>query len=152
MHEINTPSRFTVDEHATAFDDIYLNARDHPAHIAVHKAMLEDVLRSHWLVSQAAVVGDSRPYVAALLTLDPEALSLWKQDHSMSIDLDNASLVDDPVLIDELQGAVNEANATVSKAEGIKRWLVLPRHFSETAGGLTPTTKLRRHVIAAEFS
>jgi long-chain acyl-CoA synthetase len=118
----------------------------------VAPSLLEDALRSHWLVSQAAVFGDKRPYVAALLTLDAEALGQWARDHSKPLNLAGKLMVGDPALMAEVQHAVDAANATVSTAEAIKRWRVLPRDFSETDGELTPTLKLKRHIIAEEFA
>ena len=118
----------------------------------VAPAGLEDQLRSHWLVSQAFVFGDRRPYVAALLTLDAEAFAAWKQQHTLPTELSVADLVDDPELHAELQRAVDAANAEVSNAEAIKRWMVLPSDFSEELGELTPTLKLRRGVIAEEYA
>ena len=118
----------------------------------VAPAALEDQLRSHWLVSQAFVFGDRRPYVAALLTLDPEAFTAWKEQHTLASDLGVPQLVDHPDLHAELQRAVDAANAEVSNAEAIKRWMVLPSDFSEELGELTPTLKLRRGVIAEEYA
>jgi long-chain acyl-CoA synthetase len=113
---------------------------------------LEDSLRAHWLVSQAAVFGDRRPFVTALLTLDSDALTTWKKQYGRADDLPTSALTQDPDLLAELQRAVDGANATVSQAEAIKKWLVLESDFSETHGELTPTMKLKRNVIADEFA
>jgi long-chain acyl-CoA synthetase len=112
---------------------------------------LEDCLRAHWLVSQAAVFGDRRPYVTALLTLDADALTAWQADHAKA-HLPATALPGDPELLRELQEAVDVANAAVSQAEAIKRWSVLPTDFTESGGELTPTLKLKRNVIAQEFA
>ena len=117
----------------------------------VAPAVLEDGLRSHWLVSQAAVFGDQRPYITALLTLDPEALTVWKADHGMH-DVSADALTEHPLLLSELQSAVDAANEAVSQAEAIKRWCVLANDFTESGGELTPTLKLKRNVIAQEFA
>lgn len=94
----------------------------------VSPGQLEDVLRSHPLVSHAMVLGDGRPFISALITLDPT------QERPA-----------DPQA--ELQGVVDEANALVSKAEGIKRFAVLDEDFTEESGELTATQKLKRHVV-----
>ena len=113
---------------------------------------LEDSLRAHWLVSQAAVFGDRRPFISALLTLDADALTTWKKQYGRAEDVPTAALTHDPDLLAELQRAVDGANANVSQAEAIKKWLVLEGDFSESAGELTPTMKLKRNVIADEFA
>ena len=117
----------------------------------VAPTVLEDGLRAHWLVSQAAVFGDRRPYISALLTLDGEALIAWGADHGKSTE-PPTSLTQDPELLRELQLAVDAANRAVSQAEAIKRWSVLERDFTESDGELTPTMKLKRNVIALEFA
>jgi long-chain acyl-CoA synthetase len=117
----------------------------------VAPAMLEDGLRSHWLVSQAAVFGDHRPYITALLTLDADALRTWQADHGKS-DVTTDVLVQDAELRAELQRAIDVANARVSQAEAIKRWSVLARDFTESDGELTPTMKVKRNVVAREFA
>jgi len=116
----------------------------------VAPTVLEDRLRSHWLVSQAAVFGDQQPYIAALLTVDPEALEAWQQEKGKPGQLEH--LMSDVELLDELQHAVDLANEIVSQAEAIKRWSVLPHDFAESTGELTPTLKMKRDVIAKEFA
>ncbi len=107
---------------------------------------LEDAVRAHPLVEQCLVVGDARPYVAALLTLDPEAGRSWAESHGRSGDL--GALARDEELLAELQVAVDRANERVSQAESIRRWAVVPEQWSEEGGELTPSLKLRRHVVA----
>jgi long-chain acyl-CoA synthetase len=98
---------------------------------------LEDVLRAHPLVSQAIVIGDGRPSVAALLSLDADAVADWlAQAKRPAVPV--ADLVDDPDLLAELRVAVDAANATVSSAEGIKHIRVLPIDLTEESGHLTP--------------
>ena len=117
----------------------------------VAPTLLEDKLRAHWLISQAVVFGDRRPYISALLTLDADAAEAWKTEHGKPADLPLATLREDPALLKELQLAVDAANDLVSQAEAIKKWLVLSVDFTEAGGELTPTLKLKRDVIAAEF-
>ena len=117
----------------------------------VAPTMLEDRLRAGWLISQAAVFGDQRPYISALLTLDPEALAAWREQHGKA-DLPPDALAADPELLAELQKAVDAANEPVSPAEAIKRWRVLATDFTEATGELTPTMKLKRNVVAERYA
>jgi long-chain acyl-CoA synthetase len=118
----------------------------------VAPAPLEDAIRAHPLVSQCIVVGDERPYVAALLTLDAEAVPGWLAAQHRPPDVPIEQLVDDPAVRQSLSAAVARANAAVSKAEAIKRFAVLPVDFTEAAGHLTPTLKLRREVVLRDFA
>ncbi|HSP39330.1 MAG TPA: AMP-dependent synthetase/ligase [Frankiaceae bacterium] len=114
--------------------------------------VLEDRLRAHELVSQCIVVGDNRPYVTCLLTLDEDALQQWAADHGHRGLVTAVDLRDDPELQNDLQRAVDTTNGAVSRAEAIRRWRVLDRDFTEAGGELTPTLKLRRQVILEHFS
>jgi long-chain acyl-CoA synthetase len=96
------------------------------------------------------VVGDNRPYVAALVTVDEEMLPHWKQQHGKPADATIASLRDDPDLVADIQQAVDDANKAVSRAEAIRRFRVLTIDFTEAGGQLTPSLKLRRSVVAKE--
>jgi long-chain acyl-CoA synthetase len=115
----------------------------------VAPAVLEDRVRAHALVSQAMVVGDGRPFVAALVTLDPEAVDAWLRNHGKSGKL--ADLVDDPDLRSEIQHAIDDANAAVSRAESIRKFAILPVDWTEQTGELTPTLKLKRSVVMSAF-
>ncbi len=115
----------------------------------VAPAVLEDRLRAHHLVSQCMVVGDGKPYVAALVTLDPEAFEHWSDQHGKSGGL--AALTTDPELVAVLQEAVDDANKAVSQAESIRRFSVLPVDWTEESGELTPSLKLKRNVVMREF-
>jgi long-chain acyl-CoA synthetase len=117
----------------------------------VAPAPLEDRLRAHPLVGQCMVVGEGRPYVAALITLEPEGLAHWRRMRRKE-HVPPAELVDDERLRAELQHAVDDANTLVSRAESIRRFAVLPVEFTEAGGQLTPSLKLRRSVIAEEFA
>ena len=110
---------------------------------------LENQLRAHPLVSQCMVVGDGKPYVAALVTLDPDAFAQWAEQHGKSGTL--ADSTRDPDLVAEIQSAVDEANKAVSQAESIRRFLVLPRDWTEESGELTPSLKLRRYAVLRQF-
>ncbi|TQS24949.1 long-chain fatty acid--CoA ligase [Microbispora sp. KK1-11] len=113
---------------------------------------LEDRLRTHPLISQAVVVGDRRPYTAALITLDAEALASWKRAVGRPEQAGPAELRDDPDLLARLQTAVDEANAAVSRAESIRRFRILPVDLTEQNGYLTPTLKVKRALVHKDFA
>lgn len=117
----------------------------------VAPAVLEDRLRAHPLVSQCMVVGDNQPFIAALVTLDPDALKAWVANNKK----DGASigdLVNDPDLIAVIQTAVDEANKAVSKAESIRKFTLLTTDFTIAGGHLTAKLSVKRHVVAKEFA
>jgi long-chain acyl-CoA synthetase len=108
---------------------------------------IETRLRMEPLISQAVVVGDGRPYLVALLTLDAEALAEWASEHAKSM-IGRAELMDDPDLRDEIGRSVERVNAEHARVEGIKRWAILPGEFTIADGELTPTLKVRRAAVA----
>ncbi|MFF9480939.1 AMP-dependent synthetase/ligase [Streptomyces sp. NPDC014733] len=114
-------------------------------------APLEDRVRAHPLIAHCLVTGDNRPYVTALLTLDPEALPHWRRT-ARKPDLPLAALAGDPDLRATLQRAVDDANRLVSRPESIRRFAVLPVEFTERAGHLTPSRKLRRAAVTQQFA
>jgi long-chain acyl-CoA synthetase len=111
----------------------------------VAPAVLEDRIRAHALISQCLVVGDGKPFVAALVTLDPEALREWATSRDKFGA--PAQLASDRDLVAAVQGAVDDANAAVSKAESVRRFKVLPVDWTEESGELTPTLKVKRSVV-----
>lgn len=118
----------------------------------VSPAGLEDQLRAGALISQAVVVGDQKPFIGALITLDPDAFDRWKSSHGKAADATAADLQTDPELVAEIDAAVADANKSVSHAESIKKYRLLPHDFSEENGELTPTMKLKRNVITAAYA
>jgi long-chain acyl-CoA synthetase len=117
----------------------------------VAPAVLEDRLRAHRLVSQCIVVGDAQPYIACLVTLDAEALPAWAEQHGKgSVTLAAAS--EDPDVVAEIQGAVDEANLAVSRAEAIKKFKILSVDWTEESGALTPSMKLKRGVVMKDHA
>ncbi|KUM74176.1 AMP-dependent synthetase/ligase [Streptomyces curacoi] len=118
---------------------------------SVAPAPLENWLRSHPLISQCMVLGDRRPYVSALITLDMDGVTHWRRmngKHPVPAEL----LVQDDELRAILQRAVDEANKLVSRPESIRRFAILPTDFTEAAGHLTPSMKLRREAVMRDFA
>ena len=117
----------------------------------VAPAVLEDRLRAHPLVSQCMVVGDNQPYIAALVTIDQDALKAWSAANKKT-GASFAELTKDPDLNAVVQTAVDEANKAVSRAESIRKFTILPIDFTLAAGHLTAKLSLKRHVVAEEFA
>ncbi|NUR72614.1 MAG: long-chain fatty acid--CoA ligase [Hamadaea sp.] len=117
----------------------------------VAPAVLEDRVRAHPLISQCMVVGDQRPFIAALVTLDEEALPDWLATQGRA-GTGLAELRDDPAVRAAIQSAVDEANKAVSKAEAIRVFRILPRDFTEATGELTPSMKVKRAVVMKEYA
>ena len=117
----------------------------------VAPAVLEDRLRAHRLVSQCIVVGDQRPFIGALITLDQEALPQWLESKGKPADQSLEQLREDPELKAEIDAAVKDANKAVSQAEAIKKFTILTTDFTEDNGMLTPSLKLKRAVVMKEF-
>ena len=119
----------------------------------VAPAVLEDRLRAHPLIGQVLVVGDGQPFIAALVTVDADALPRWRRQHGKAEGTGSAAdLVDDPELRGEIAAAVEEANRAVSRAEQIRKFRILPGDFSEEGGELTPTLKVRRSVVTSRYA
>jgi long-chain acyl-CoA synthetase len=118
----------------------------------VAPAVLEDRLRAHPLISQCMVVGDNRPFIACLITLDPEALDHWKRQHGKSADATAADLANDPDLLAEIQAAVDDANKAVSRAESIRKFTILPVDFTTDNDYITPSLKVKRALVARDFA
>lgn len=117
----------------------------------VAPTQLEDRLRAHPLVSQCIVVGDQRPFIACLITLDVEMLPGWLSNHGRP-PLDVAAAAVDPLVRAEVQAAVNQANEAVSRAESIRKFLILDVDFTEASGHLSAKSSLKRHVILKDFA
>jgi long-chain acyl-CoA synthetase len=117
----------------------------------VSPAVLEDRLRAHPLISQCMVVGDQKPFIGVLITIDEEFFPSWKSQHGKDGAATVADLAEDADLRAELQAAVDEANQAVSKAESIRKFRVLPVDFTEEGGEMTPSLKLRRAVVAQRY-
>jgi long-chain acyl-CoA synthetase len=109
-------------------------------------------LRAHPLVSQCLVVGDQKPFISCLVTIDADAFPAWVKAHEKPEGSTVADLVDDEDLRAEIQAAVDEANKAVSQAESIRSFRILPVDFTEEAGQMTPSLKLKRNVVMKDFA
>jgi long-chain acyl-CoA synthetase len=118
----------------------------------VAPAVLEDRIRAHYLVSQCMVVGDNQPFIAALITIDPESFPTWLKEAGKPATMTIAEAASDPDLIAVMQSAVDDANKAVSKAESIRKFAVLGVDWTEDGGQLTPSMKLKRNVVMKEFA
>ena len=117
----------------------------------VAPAVLEDRVRAHPLVSQCLVVGDNKPFIAALVTLDADAIKGWSAANKKS-GTSIADLAKDPALIAVIQTAIDDANKAVSRAESIRKFTILPVDFTIADGQLTAKLSVKRHVVAAQFA
>ncbi|MFE0103777.1 AMP-dependent synthetase/ligase [Streptomyces sp. NPDC059009] len=118
----------------------------------VAPAVIEDRIRAHALVAECMVVGDGRPFVGALVTVDDEFLGRWAEEHGKPAGSTAASLRDDAELIAAIQAAVDDGNAAVSKAESVRKFRILSSQFTEESGHLTPSLKLKRNVVAKDYA
>jgi len=117
----------------------------------VAPAVLEDRMRSSALISQVMVIGDAQPFIAALVTLDADAIGPWKEAHELG-EASASELASNPALISEVQTAIDYANKAVSKAEAIKAFRILDEDLSIEGGELTPTLKVKRSVVASRYA
>jgi long-chain acyl-CoA synthetase len=108
-------------------------------------------MMAHNLIGQAMVVGEGRPFIGALVTLDPDALRAWAAGHDKA-GRSAAALHDDPDLRAAIQEAVDDANAAVSRAESIRAWRLIDAQFTEESGHMTPTLKVKRSVVARDYA
>ncbi|QJU53314.1 long-chain fatty acid--CoA ligase [Herbiconiux sp. KACC 21604] len=118
----------------------------------VAPAALEDPIRSNPLVGQVVVVGDQRPFISALITLDAEMLPVWLANNGQPGDLTLAQAAKNPAVLAEIQRAVDAANTLVSRAESIRKFEVLPDDFTEASGHLTPKLSIKRAVIVKDYA
>ncbi|MDC2953582.1 AMP-binding protein [Streptomyces gilvifuscus] len=118
----------------------------------VSPAVLEDRMRSRPPVGQCIVVGDNRPFVAALVTLDPEAVAHWLSVRKLPADTPMSEVVEDPRIRADVQRAVDYANEAVSRAESIRAFTLVDGEFTEENGMLTPSLKVKRHAVHAAYA
>ncbi|MFT3798766.1 AMP-dependent synthetase/ligase [Microbacterium sp.] len=118
----------------------------------VAPAVLEDPIRANPIVGQVVVVGDQKPFIAALVTLDPEMLPAWLSNNGLPADLSPADAARNPKVREEVQRAVDRANKLVSRAESIRKFAILGTEWTEASGHLTPKMSIKRNVILADFA
>jgi long-chain acyl-CoA synthetase len=118
----------------------------------VAPAALEDPLRANPLVGQAIVVGDQRPFVSALISLDPEMLPIWLSNNGLNKNLTLAQAAKEPKVLAEIQIAIDRVNKNFSKAESIRKFTVIGQELSEESGHLTPSLKIKRDVVLRDFA
>ncbi len=114
-------------------------------------ALLEDQIRADALVSQVLVVGDNRPFIGALVTLDEEALPGWLGRHGLPASTSLAEAAENPTVKAAVQELINHANQSVSQAEAIKSFRIVPADFTEASGHLTPSMKVKRAQVLKDF-
>lgn len=118
----------------------------------VAPAALEDPIRANPIVGQVVVVGDQKPFISALITLDPEMLPTWLANNGLPGDMSLADAAKHDAVRAEVQRAIDEANSFVSRAESIRKFTILPTEWTEASGHLTPKMSIKRHTIVADFS
>ncbi|MFJ7076795.1 AMP-dependent synthetase/ligase [Streptomyces sp. NPDC098781] len=118
----------------------------------VSPAVLEDRLRSRSPIGQCLVVGDNRPFIGALITLDPDAVSHWLAVRKMPADTPMPDVIRDPRMRADVQKAVDHANKAVSRAESIRAFALVDGEFNEANGMLTPSLKVKRHAVTTAYA
>ncbi|WP_293694776.1 long-chain fatty acid--CoA ligase [uncultured Agrococcus sp.] len=118
----------------------------------VSPTQIEDPIRANLLVDQVVVVGEQKPYVSALVTLDREMLPKWLANNGMDENMSIEDAMTHERIIDELKAAVNRGNQAVSRAESVRRFVILPDVFTEASGHLTPKMSIKRANVVADFA
>ena len=118
----------------------------------VAPAGLEDPIRSNPIIGQVVVVGDQKPFIAALVTLDSEMLPVWLNNNDLDAQMSLTEAASHPKVVAEVQRAIDAANARVSRAESIRKFTILATEFTESSGHLTPKMSIKRHVITTDFA
>lgn len=118
----------------------------------VSPAALEDPIRANPIVGQVVVVGDQKPFIGALVTLDPEMLPAWLANNGLPADMSLADAAMNDAVRAEVQRAIDTANTRVSRAESIRKFTILPTEWTEASGHLTPKLSIKRNVILKDFA
>jgi len=118
----------------------------------VAPAVLEDPIRANPIVGQVVVVGDQKPFIAAIVTLDSEMLPTWLGNNGLAADMPLAEAAKNSAVRAEIQKAIDKANKSVSRAESIRKFAILDSEWSEASGHLTPKMSIKRNVIMDDFS
>jgi long-chain acyl-CoA synthetase len=118
----------------------------------VAPAFLEDPIRADPLIGQVVVVGDQKPFISALVTLDPEMLPMWLANNKLDVSMSLDEATKHPLVVAQVQRAIDRANSRVSRAESIRKFAILPIEFTEPSGHLTPKMSIKRHVITHDYA
>ncbi|MFO7689618.1 MAG: long-chain fatty acid--CoA ligase [Cryobacterium sp.] len=118
----------------------------------VAPAALEDPIRANPLIGQVVVVGEQKPFISALVTLDPDMLPVWLNNNGQDAGLSLADATTNPAVLAAVQRAIDQANESVSRAESIRKFTLLPLELTEASGHLTPKMSIKRDVILRDFS
>lgn len=118
----------------------------------VAPAVLEDPIRANPIIGQVVVVGDQKPFIAALVTLDPEMLPTWLANNGLAADMPLAECAGNAAIRAEVQRAIDRANKNVSRAESIRKFTILADEWTEASGHLTPKMSIKRNVIMDDYS
>jgi long-chain acyl-CoA synthetase len=118
----------------------------------VAPAPMEDPLRADPLIGQAVVIGDNKPFIACLISLDSEMLPIWLGSHGLNKDMTIAEAAKHPAIVAEVQAAVDRVNKTVSKAEAIKKFVILDTELTQESGHVTPSLKIKRGTVIEDFA
>jgi len=118
----------------------------------VAPAPMEDPLRADPLIGQAVVIGDNKPFIACLISLDGEMLPIWLGSHGLNKQMTIAEAASHPTVMAEVQNAIDRVNRTVSKAEAIKKFVILDCELTQESGHVTPSLKIKRNVVAKDFA
>lgn len=118
----------------------------------VAPAVLEDPIRANPIIGQIVVVGDQRPFIGALIALDEEMLPVWLKNNAEDPNMTIEQASKNPKVLEEIQSAIDRANSKVSRAESIRKFVILPHDLTEASGHLTPKLSIKRHVILKDFA
>ncbi|MGA6205513.1 AMP-dependent synthetase/ligase [Nocardia testacea] len=150
---------FATGDLGTLDDDGYLTIIGRKKEIIVTAAGkniapsgIEDRIRAHAVIGEVIVVGDSRPFVSCLVTIDNEHFPTWKKLNDKPDDATVADLAADPDLLAAIQAAIDDGNRSVSQAEAVRKFHVLQTDLTEANGYVTPSLKLKRNIIMRDFA
>ncbi|MET7771692.1 long-chain fatty acid--CoA ligase [Nocardia sp. NPDC005366] len=118
----------------------------------VAPAMIEDRIRAHPIIGEVIVVGDGKPFIGCLVTVDDEQFPTWKQLNGKPDHASVADLAADPDLLAAIQAAIDDGNQAVSKAEAVRKFRLLNADFTEANGYVTPSLKLKRNIVLRDFA
>ena len=118
----------------------------------VAPAPIEDLLRAHPMIGQVVVIGDAKPFIGALISLDPEMVPVWAQGNGIEGEMSLADATKHPQIREELQRAVNEVNERFSQAEQVRAFEILDVELTEASGHLTPSLKIKRNRVMEDFA